>query len=123
MEEFPIIWRQSFVPPITEAVVILLGSQLARDYAWSSVVIESDCLNLINYWNGSAEVPWSAAHILQRMRDLAPSFSNLIVSFVPRQCNFLAHNLVSWAFTCNSFGEFNATEVPESVSQDHVQWI
>ncbi|PON62455.1 hypothetical protein PanWU01x14_137760 [Parasponia andersonii] len=57
------------------------------------------------------------------MRDLEPSFSNLIVSFVPRQCHFFAHNVASWALTCNSFGELDASEVPESVWQDHVQWI
>ncbi|PON68503.1 Ribonuclease H-like domain containing protein, partial [Parasponia andersonii] len=69
---------------MAETAAMLLGLQLAQDYAWSSFVIEFDCLNLVNCWNGSADVPWSAAHILQCMRDLEPSFSNLIVSFVPR---------------------------------------
>ncbi|PON40301.1 Ribonuclease H-like domain containing protein [Trema orientale] len=41
-------------PVMVEAALMLLGLQLARDYAWSSVVIESDCLNLVNCWNGSA---------------------------------------------------------------------
>ncbi|PON80866.1 Ribonuclease H-like domain containing protein [Trema orientale] len=54
-------------PVMAEATAMLLGLQHARDYAWSSVIIKSDCLNLVNCWNGSAEVPWSAAHILQRI--------------------------------------------------------
>ncbi|PON62456.1 Ribonuclease H-like domain containing protein [Parasponia andersonii] len=44
-------------PVMAETAAMLLGLQLARDYAWSSVVFESDCLNLVNCWNGSAEVP------------------------------------------------------------------
>ncbi|PON68500.1 Ribonuclease H-like domain containing protein [Parasponia andersonii] len=42
-------------PVMAETAAILLGLQLAQDYAWISVIIEFDCLNLVNCWNGSTK--------------------------------------------------------------------
>ncbi|PON85596.1 Ribonuclease H-like domain containing protein [Trema orientale] len=109
-------------PVIAEANAMLLGLQLARDNHWSSVVIESECLTLVNGWNGCSEVPWHSDHIFPQMHDIAPHFSNLVINYVSRVCNYFAHNLVAWAYARSSFGDLALTEVPESVCQDHTQW-
>ncbi|PON82128.1 Ribonuclease H-like domain containing protein [Trema orientale] len=109
-------------PVLAEANAMLLALQFARDNYWSSVVIESDCLILVNGWNGSSEVPWQSDHIFLRMRDIAPHFSNLVITYVPRVCNYFAHNLVAWAYASSSFGDLTLAEVPDSVCQDHTQW-
>ncbi|PON54958.1 hypothetical protein TorRG33x02_300770 [Trema orientale] len=56
------------------------------------------------------------------MRELMPFFSQVVVTFVSKECNYYAHNLASWAYACNSFDTLNPSEVPAAVCQDHFQW-
>ncbi|PON90929.1 Ribonuclease H-like domain containing protein [Trema orientale] len=109
--------------PITaEALAMLLGLEVARAYSWPYVVVESDCLNLLNSWNGGSEVPWQATHVFKQMRDLMISFSQVVITFVSRECNYFAHNLASWAYVCSSFDTLNPSEVSAAVCQDHFWW-
>ncbi|PON45285.1 hypothetical protein PanWU01x14_259900 [Parasponia andersonii] len=46
------------------------------------------------------------------MRELMPFFTQVVVTFVSRECNYYAHNLASWAYVCNFFDTLNPSEVP-----------
>ncbi|PON79957.1 hypothetical protein PanWU01x14_004070 [Parasponia andersonii] len=76
-------------PLLSEANSMLLGFQLARDHRFRNVIVESDCLHLVTCWNDGTEEPWNVKHILDQMRRLRPDFSSIVVSSIPRSCNFV----------------------------------
>lgn len=85
-----------FEPKVAEARAVLLGLQLAREYGYVDVMVESDCLTLVNAIQKNEE-GWSQFHlIVDDIIHVSKVFSNISFSFVSRECNKTAHELAHY---------------------------
>ncbi|KAH9781766.1 putative reverse transcriptase/RNA-dependent DNA polymerase [Citrus sinensis] len=82
---------------LAEAEAVLWGLQLARNADVSSLIIESDCLEvvqLVNNTKGSrSEIFWTILAIQNQMK----IFQKVVVNHIPRHCNACAHYLAKIA--------------------------
>ena len=87
---------------LAEAEAVQWGMQVAREAALSSLIIESNCLEvveLVNNTKGSrTEIHWTISKIQKQRK----SFQNVKVKYVPRQCNACTHSLAKLALGRNT---------------------
>ncbi|PON84436.1 hypothetical protein TorRG33x02_197690 [Trema orientale] len=95
-------------PTNAETSALLLGGvELARENAWQFVIFERDCKVLVQSWNKEGDPPWTISPLLNRAWTFVSSFTDVIVVFVKRECNFFAHNVAAWTLVCNVFDNIN----------------
>ena len=87
---------------MAEAEAVLWGLQLAKSADVTSLIIESDCLEvvqLVNNTKGSrSEIFWTILAIQNHMKN----FQKVVVNHIPRHCNACAHYLAKRAVGKNS---------------------
>jgi ribonuclease HI len=85
-----------------EASALLRGLQLVEDLGCAPVIIESDCLELVQAFNGEREVwsPYSA--ILSDCYLMAQGIGNILVQHCPREANGVAHTLARYSFNSST---------------------
>lgn len=78
-----------------EALAILLGLQRALAHGWHKVIMESDCLQVINCLSRNYSSLTSYGAILDACLELKPLFESLQFCFIRRKGNSLAHRLAT----------------------------
>ncbi|KAK9180484.1 hypothetical protein WN943_029693 [Citrus x changshan-huyou] len=87
---------------LVEAETVQWGLQLAKEADLTSLIIKSDCLEvvqLVNNTKGSrTEIFWTILEIRNQLK----GFQKVVVHHIPRQCNAYAHSLTKLALGRNS---------------------
>ncbi|KAH9723192.1 reverse transcriptase domain-containing protein [Citrus sinensis] len=82
---------------LAEAEAVLWGLQLARKADVSSLMIKSDCLEVVQLVNNTmgsrSEIFWTILAIQNQMKN----FQKVVVNHIPRHCNACAHYLAKIA--------------------------
>ena len=87
---------------LVEVEAVQWGMQVAREAALSSLIIESDCLEVVelvtNTKGSRTGIYWTILEIQKQRK----SFQNVKVKYVLRQCNACAHSLAKLALERNT---------------------
>ena len=78
---------------IVEALACRDGLRLAIQFGARRVWLESDCQQLIQLWQAGSNQRSTIATVLQEIRELSLVFLEFNFSFIPRNCNKVAHSL------------------------------
>ena len=73
---------------------------------YSHVIMEVDCLELVNLWNSRRISRSIAAPILNKVEDIVPSFTSFLVRHIGREQNFSAHLCAQRACTLEGTGSW-----------------
>ncbi|PON97287.1 hypothetical protein TorRG33x02_070430 [Trema orientale] len=112
--------KSSCIDPLFAKVsMFLVGSELARNRGWKFVVLELDCEVLVNYWYDQQEISWIIVSILAQAHTLLPYFDNVVIYFIPRFCDYFAHNIVGWLCATDINTLTDISIVLSSICQDH----
>ena len=76
---------------IAEALSLRDGVIFAKLRGFSRVVMEVDCLEVVNLWDSRAVSRSVVAPILQEIEGLASSFISFVIKHVMRSANIPAH--------------------------------
>ena len=85
-----------------EALAARRALILAQETGFTQVVLEGDSQVLINALKTGSHTLAHFGHIVQDIRYLASSFSDVRYSHVRRQCNIVAHSLARRAILSSS---------------------
>lgn len=80
-------------PLIAEAKAVMLGPQLGAELGARKIIVESDCLVLINALQEGAPGAGSLGLMLEDIFDSCSSFDSVRWSFIKRVGNQITHNL------------------------------
>jgi hypothetical protein len=86
-------------PMIAEALALRDGVIFAKLRGFSRVVMEVDCLEIVDLWDSRAGSRAVVAPILQEIEGLSSSFSSFVIQHVIRTSNTLAHLCAKHACT------------------------
>ena len=78
-------------PLIAETLSVREGVMFAKLRGFSHVVLETDCLEIVNLWNCRSNTRSVIAPILLDIGELASSFTHFVIQHVPRNANIPAH--------------------------------
>lgn len=78
-------------PFIAELLAFREGMIFAQLRGFSHVVMEIDCLELVNIWKSRDNSRSIVAPIFEELEDISASFASLMVTHVGRSCNVPAH--------------------------------
>lgn len=78
-----------------EALAILHALQVAVAHGWRKVIVESDCLQIINCLSSNSRSLASYGAILDACLDLNPCFDCITFCFIRRLGNSLAHRIAT----------------------------
>jgi hypothetical protein len=84
---------------IAEALALRDGVIFAKLRGFSRVVMEVDCLEIVDLWDSRAGSRAVVAPILQEIEGLSSSFSSFVIQHVIRTSNTLAHLCAKHACT------------------------
>ena len=87
---------------VAEAMARRLGLQLLDEVGCSPIIIESDCLELINACNGETDIWSPCTAILADCFQIAHRIGRVTFKFCPREANKAAHNLARLSFDSDS---------------------
>ncbi|PNX88309.1 60S ribosomal protein l23 [Trifolium pratense] len=86
-------WSHGCPPPVeAEAWVLKEVITWMGELEISRVVIELDCLLVVNAITGCSNNQFEFGHIINDCRRLLENYPNFKISFVKRQANFVAHS-------------------------------
>lgn len=106
-------------PYEAEAIAILQALRWAERQQLTHVVFEGDASNVILVVTGLDEfVEWQGRRHILKGRTFLSKYIFWQVAHVGRHCNRVAHNLASWANSCNTFGNSDPVELPPAVFCD-----
>lgn len=80
-------------PEIAETLAVVAGIDLAQAKGWMNVILESDCLLVVNDLNSSTLSLSAAGQFIEDSKNRSCFFSSLSFQFVRRSANSLAHVL------------------------------
>ena len=80
-----------------EAVAIVEGLKCALYHEWSSIVIESDCKQVVDNQSRKVNDLSELRMIYANIRELKSQFSYCYIAYVSRKANFATHRLARWA--------------------------
>jgi hypothetical protein len=78
-------------PFIAELLALREGMIFAQLRGFSHVVMEIDCLELVNIWKSRGNSHSIATPILEELEEISASFASLTVTHIGRSCNVPAH--------------------------------
>ena len=78
-------------PFIAELLAFRKGMIFAQLRGFSHVVMEIDCLELVNIWKSRGNSRSIAAPILEELEEISASFASFSVTHVSREINIPAH--------------------------------
>lgn len=76
-----------------EALAILHGLSVARERGWSKIMVESDCLKIVQHLNSGSSSLASFGAIIDSCLAYFPYFQSLSFHFIQRLGNTLAHRI------------------------------
>ncbi|KAL5555956.1 hypothetical protein UlMin_038192 [Ulmus minor] len=82
---------------VAEGWALERGATLARQMGFSTVTIESDCLEVIKALVHQTKFNSELGHVLDSISDACNSFDKYLFSHTPRSGNQVAHNLAKIA--------------------------
>ena len=85
-----------------EAEAIVWGLKLARRAALSTLIIELDCLEVVELVNNTKSNKTGLWWIIEEIQNQKREFCNVIVNHIPRTCNVCAHSLAKFAVGANT---------------------
>ncbi|KAL8101079.1 hypothetical protein AgCh_033092 [Apium graveolens] len=80
-------------PSLVEAIAIKEALSWAKDVGWNSVIIESDCLVVVQMIRSAAPLRSRIGQVIEECRQLVRDFNNFKLYFVKRSANVLSHEL------------------------------
>jgi ribonuclease HI len=86
-------------PLIAEALALRDGVIFAKLRGYPDVVMETDCLEMVNLWNTRHSCRSIVAPILEEVGELVRSFKSFLVQHIPRSANHSAHLCAKLACT------------------------
>lgn len=86
-------------PLISEALALRAGVIFARLRGYEKVVMQSDCLELVNLWNSRHDARALMAPILSEILEHSNSFKSLRIHLIPRSANYPALQCAKYAST------------------------
>lgn len=86
-------------PLIAEALAVRDGVLFAKLRGYDKVVVETDCLEIVNLCNSRQVLRAVAAPIIDEIWEHAPSFKSFVIQHVFRSTNFAAHLCAKQAST------------------------
>jgi hypothetical protein len=103
----------------TEALCLRHGLHLLNQVGWNRIIIQCDCMEVINVQKAGGFTPSAAAPIIEDMCIHATSFIRAEYEFCPRESNFVAHNLANECGTQpNVWFEFPMSFIVASLIED-----
>ena len=78
-------------PLISETLAIRDGVIFAKLRGYEKVVMESDCLEVVNLWNSRHDDRTIVAPILVEIVELSTSFKSFCIQYISRTANYPAH--------------------------------
>lgn len=87
-------------PETAETLAIVQGIEFATDRGWQHIVIESDCLTVINAVKSSVRCLTMAGHFIDFIKSKVGSFSNVVFLHIKPSGNVVAHRLAH-GIVCN----------------------
>jgi hypothetical protein len=78
-------------PLIAEVLALRDGVIFAQLRGYSDVVMEIDCLEIVNLWNSRRDCLSVVAPVLHEIGELVPSFNSFVIQHIPRSANLPAH--------------------------------
>lgn len=90
---------------MAEALSIKEALSWVKDKGWCKVVVESDCLNVIQAIRSKAPMGSPLGQVIQACRDMLEEFNTVSLFFVKRSANMAAHELarLSYSFPDREF--------------------
>ncbi|KAL5762184.1 hypothetical protein ACOSP7_018448 [Xanthoceras sorbifolium] len=85
-----------------EAKALLAGAQMAVDRDLLPLQIESDALNVVNLCKAGDLIRSDLGIIIQDIIDVCCDYDIVSISYVPRNCNMVAHTISKWVIGFNS---------------------
>ncbi|XP_075663049.1 uncharacterized protein LOC142632554 [Castanea sativa] len=105
------------VPLQAEAEVVRWALSLVPDLRCDAVSLETDSQVVANLIpNSLVPPPWRIRFLCFDLRSFLSSYSNVIMSWVPRICNEAAHILAKWSLFCKFYGSFDVRFRPNYFS-------
>ncbi|KAL3626892.1 hypothetical protein CASFOL_029297 [Castilleja foliolosa] len=102
-----------------EALAILDAIDILNNIKPKKVIIESDCLNVVSFINGSSNNTfWTASPVVDRIRRCWNCWPTWIFKYTHRSSNGAAHNLANWADNYSFVGYISLDDIPVSVFCD-----
>ena len=86
-------------PFIGETMALRDGVIFANLRGFSHVIMETDCLEIVNLWNTRYNSLFVVAPLLLEIRELVSSFSSFVIQYERRSANVLAHLCTKHACT------------------------
>lgn len=86
-------------PLHAEAKAMFFGFKYAFDVGFRSIVMESDCANLVQLAMGKTRVRTRTQVIVDDILALAPNFEYCLFVFAIRSCNRVAHSIAKSSLT------------------------
>jgi hypothetical protein len=78
-------------PLVAESLAVRDGIIFAKLRGYPKVILETDCLELVNLWNNHHGSRSAVAPILHELGELVLSFSAFSIQHIPRSANNVAH--------------------------------
>ncbi|XP_012846290.1 PREDICTED: uncharacterized protein LOC105966267 isoform X2 [Erythranthe guttata] len=100
---------------VAEALAIHEACLFANHWKIAKVIFESDCLNAVHFINDHNMVGhWSSKVIIDEIRKFWHLWPKWRFKYCPRNANFAAHNLASWASASKWSGFIFENRIPIS---------
>ncbi|KAF4352604.1 hypothetical protein F8388_019667 [Cannabis sativa] len=87
---------------LAEAAAIRLGLSLAHKWYLPQIMINSDCLGVINCLLTATDTSSDWGMMIKEILTLKQHFISVKFSYVPRVCNVVANALAIWSRTTHS---------------------
>ncbi|XP_060964641.1 uncharacterized protein LOC133033660 [Cannabis sativa] len=101
-------------PLIGEVAVCQLALETATVRKYDFILIESDSEVVINAIKG-VHSNWKIVNYLSVCNQLSKKFLSCNFSFIPRSCNFAAHNVARWAYAQNILDIVEPSAIPNTI--------
>ncbi|CAL2249606.1 unnamed protein product [Prunus armeniaca] len=88
-------------PKAFEALTMIAGCQMAIDAGFTRMIIESDCLEVINAVNRFEFDMSMEGELIEELKELLCHFVFVSLQHQPHTCNFVAHQLAEFTLSCN----------------------
>lgn len=88
-------------PMVVKMLAIRCSLSLAKEFHVEKLVVQSDCLNTVDYINNVAHFA-AIEHVALDCKFFMSNFCNAVVMFLPRSCNVEAHKVVRVGFALGS---------------------
>ncbi|XP_060960786.1 uncharacterized protein LOC133031321 [Cannabis sativa] len=98
-------------PLVGEAAAVLLAVETAVSQQHRFVLVESDSMTVIKTLTGT-HTCWEFDNYTQQCKKLSTLMLSCNFSFIPRTCNYLAHNVARWAFANSIYGRVDVHSIP-----------